>query len=709
MLTNLGKQEQNENSPDGHCIQGTEKSVRKSKSKIPVASLKERKYPNSKRRKTTESNGCKPPEPVDIPVVDELVVTAQAPVTVQPELIDACTQTDTWCIECGLPNSHKCDQHLPVSVTLSQDHPYSKTVCDAPVSSMLLDNLSKCPSLLKHSTPICTPIHSPQKNADTSLELIACESFDSLSEVLDRDVTYYPETTLDSHSILDMTDSSVKEPEELPEHHVTEKKYLIFESSLDLLIYKLSCSEPNCGSPVDWLEKKVCGSLLCVKASCINGHTILNWNSQPLVGMKMPVGNLLFSSAILFSGLTYSRIAELSSLLNLQIPGKSTYYKLQKNILLPVIDRHWAEEKKKVESSLMSVPITLAGDGRCDSPGYSAKYCTYTLMADTSEKVVDFEVVQVTEAKSSVGMEKIGFEKVMDRLVSSPLTVTDISTDRHTSIRKVMREKYAPQGIGHQFDPHHMVKWVKKKLTEKARIKKSKGIGPWIKSVCNHLWWCARSSYSEPKLLVEKWESILCHVTNKHSWEDKKFFHACQHPDLPQERQKKWIRKDSPTYTALSEVVNNKNLVRDIEMLCKFLHTGKLESYHSLMNKYAPKRLEFDQPAMIGRMQLTALNHNNNTGRAQKVITQPRTNSSPEGEPIYRGVWSKPTLQWVIKPVMEDKTYEYLTDMMVDVVRSKTEGRKEQVAPHAKTKNIAKVARPTLSFLTEKHRSRFAL
>ena len=183
----------------------------------------------------------------------------------------------------------------------------------------------------------------------------------------------------------------------------------------------------------------------------------------------------------------------------------------------------------------MSVPITLAGDGRCDSPGYSAKYCTYTLMADTSEKVVDFEVVLVTEAKSSVGMEKIGFEKVMDRLVSSPLTVTDISTDRHTSIRKVMREKYAPQGIGHQFDPHHMVKWVKKKLTEKARIKKYKGIGPWIKSICNHLWWCARSSYSEPKLLVEKWESILCHVTNKHSWEDKKFFHACQHPDLPQE------------------------------------------------------------------------------------------------------------------------------------------------------------------------------
>ena len=40
--------------------------------------------------------------------------------------------------------------------------------------------------------------------------------------------------------------------------------------------------------------------------------------------------------------------------------------------------------------------INLHGDGRCDSPGHSAKYGTYTLMDNGSGKVVAFSVVQVS-------------------------------------------------------------------------------------------------------------------------------------------------------------------------------------------------------------------------------------------------------------------------------------------------------------------------
>ena len=38
----------------------------------------------------------------------------------------------------------------------------------------------------------------------------------------------------------------------------------------------------------------------------------------------------------------------------------------------------------------------LAGDGRCDSPGHNAKYGTYSVMEVTTEKIVDFSVVQVS-------------------------------------------------------------------------------------------------------------------------------------------------------------------------------------------------------------------------------------------------------------------------------------------------------------------------
>ncbi|KAG0444246.1 hypothetical protein HPB47_014008 [Ixodes persulcatus] len=42
--------------------------------------------------------------------------------------------------------------------------------------------------------------------------------------------------------------------------------------------------------------------------------------------------------------------------------------------------------------------IDLAGDGRCDSPGFSAKYCTYTFHEATTKKIIHMEQVQVGEA-----------------------------------------------------------------------------------------------------------------------------------------------------------------------------------------------------------------------------------------------------------------------------------------------------------------------
>ena len=44
--------------------------------------------------------------------------------------------------------------------------------------------------------------------------------------------------------------------------------------------------------------------------------------------------------------------------------------------------------------------INLNGDGRCDSPGHSAKYGTYTLMDNDSGKVVAFRLFQVSEVTS---------------------------------------------------------------------------------------------------------------------------------------------------------------------------------------------------------------------------------------------------------------------------------------------------------------------
>lgn len=39
--------------------------------------------------------------------------------------------------------------------------------------------------------------------------------------------------------------------------------------------------------------------------------------------------------------------------------------------------------------------LILAGDGRSDSPGHSAKYGSYSLIELTTGKIVDFQLVQV--------------------------------------------------------------------------------------------------------------------------------------------------------------------------------------------------------------------------------------------------------------------------------------------------------------------------
>ena len=63
--------------------------------------------------------------------------------------------------------------------------------------------------------------------------------------------------------------------------------------------------------------------------------------------------------------------------------------------------------------------VVLAGDGRCDSPGYSAKYGTYTLMDTTADLIVDFQLTECTEATSSIAMEKYGFDLTLDRCLEN--------------------------------------------------------------------------------------------------------------------------------------------------------------------------------------------------------------------------------------------------------------------------------------------------
>ena len=74
--------------------------------------------------------------------------------------------------------------------------------------------------------------------------------------------------------------------------------------------------------------------------------------------------------------------------------------------------------------------VDLCGDGRCDSPGHSAKYGTYTLMDKKSNLIVKFSLMQVTEVSSSNAMEYEGCKRSLNSVVKKKVPIRCLTTDR---------------------------------------------------------------------------------------------------------------------------------------------------------------------------------------------------------------------------------------------------------------------------------------
>ena len=77
----------------------------------------------------------------------------------------------------------------------------------------------------------------------------------------------------------------------------------------------------------------------------------------------------------------------------------------------------------------------LAGGGRYDSPGSSAKFCTYSVMEIESCKILHAETVDKREVDlQSPNMERKAFKRSMEFLLSH-IKCTEIITDASSSIR----------------------------------------------------------------------------------------------------------------------------------------------------------------------------------------------------------------------------------------------------------------------------------
>ena len=84
-----------------------------------------------------------------------------------------------------------------------------------------------------------------------------------------------------------------------------------------------------------------------------------------------------------------------------------------------------------------------------------------------------------------------------------------------------------------------------------------------------------------------------------------------------------------------------------VSYLVKFFHTGILEIYHSLYNKWAPKRQHFSYPGMLARSQLAIMDFNEGSNLEQAT--------TEKGEKRYNVQFSKITKSWSLKPIKKEK------------------------------------------------------
>ena len=107
--------------------------------------------------------------------------------------------------------------------------------------------------------------------------------------------------------------------------------------------------------------------------TCSNGHKNI-WRSQKSINGQC-LGNILISSATLFSANTFQRIFDVFHLFGIQCIGRTRFYEFQKRYLAGVVQEKYCREKNSILNQLKEQgSCRLSGDGRCDSPGHNAKY-----------------------------------------------------------------------------------------------------------------------------------------------------------------------------------------------------------------------------------------------------------------------------------------------------------------------------------------------
>ncbi|KAK3711266.1 hypothetical protein QZH41_007880 [Actinostola sp. cb2023] len=240
-----------------------------------------------------------------------------------------------------------------------------------------------------------------------------------------------------------------------------EPKGIVFLSKLLLLFQSCHlCFFPNPKVTVSQI-----GTMISITTSCINCKQDFTWNSQPTILGKFPAGNILLSFAILCAGASTNKVLLVFRHMGLVAYHYPAYYYHQRHLLVPAIVKFWRSYQAKILTSLKDKDVVLAGDGRHDSMGHSAKYGTYTIFCCTVGLIIHIVLLQANQCGASSKMEFEGHQQAFTFLLATDMIIKTFISDRHKSIAKWLRvecpkkcKELGKPVITHFFDLWHIAK-----------------------------------------------------------------------------------------------------------------------------------------------------------------------------------------------------------------------------------------------------------
>uniref|UniRef100_A0A8C6UAK9 Uncharacterized protein n=1 Tax=Neogobius melanostomus TaxID=47308 RepID=A0A8C6UAK9_9GOBI len=266
----------------------------------------------------------------------------------------------------------------------------------------------------------------------------------------------------------------IGEPASIAYHHCLKE----LAESLILPISKCKTrdkySSVECQSPGPFrVTVKSRATAAIIEWICPFGHVVWRWRSQPTLKYGLQIGDFMLATNILLSGNNYGKVALLFKFMNIGMVGKNTFFKIQDTYCVDTIEDFWEEKRKVIISRLQNKPdLVVLGDGRMDSPGFSAAYCTYTVMENDSKEIIYMHTEEKRKrGRNSVIMEKEAFIISLDSLLNDLKNLKEVCTDAHPQISVLFKKgKYKDSGVRHTLDMWHGSKNLGKKIHQVIKI-----------------------------------------------------------------------------------------------------------------------------------------------------------------------------------------------------------------------------------------------